>query len=143
MNDEPNSVRSFVEEWACRALTISGCLLIWVLLLALFPLLLIAGSIIDLWRGRAWVVTRCVLFFPFYFSCEVFGIIASLVIWLMSGWGGARTARWPSLKADDRLVCASHFALSTAACAVVVWVADSRIQRCNFSMSFAIVREPA
>lgn len=95
MNDEPNRVRSFAEVWARRALTISGCLLIWLLLLALFPLLLIAGAIIDLGRGREWVITRCALFFPFYFSCEVFGIIASFVIWLASGvWAGAGRKRF-------------------------------------------------
>jgi 1-acyl-sn-glycerol-3-phosphate acyltransferase len=94
MNDEPNRVRSFVGVWARRALTISGCLLIWLLLIAFFPLLLVAGAIIDLWRG-VWVITRCVLFFPFYFSCEVFGIIASFVIWLASGvWGGGGRERF-------------------------------------------------
>jgi len=80
MSDEPNRVRSFVEVWARRVLTISGCVLIWLVLLAAFPLLLIAGATIDLARGGVWVITRCVLFFPFYFSCEVFGIIASFFL---------------------------------------------------------------
>lgn len=108
MSDEPNRVRSFVEVWVRRVLTISGCVLIWLMLLATFPLLLIAGAIADLARGRVaqaaslrtghermWVITRCVLFFPFYFTCEVFGIIASFFIWLVSGvWSGASGERF-------------------------------------------------
>jgi 1-acyl-sn-glycerol-3-phosphate acyltransferase len=95
MSDDPNRVRSFVEVWVRRVLTIPGCVLIWLALLAVFPLLLIAGAIIDLARGGRWVITRCVLFFPLYFSCEVFGILASFVIWLASGvWAGAGRDRF-------------------------------------------------
>ena len=95
MNEEPNRIQSFVEVWARRALTISGCLLIWLFLLASFPLLLICGAIIDVIRGGAWVITRCVIFFPFYFSCEVLGIAASFIIWLVSGvWAGASRERF-------------------------------------------------
>ena len=95
MNDEARHVASFFEVWGRRTLTISGCLLIWLFLLTSFPLMLIAGAIIDLSRGGEWVMTRCVLFFPLYFSCEVFGIIASFVIWLASGvWAGASRERF-------------------------------------------------
>lgn len=107
MADEPNRMRSFVEVWVRRTLTISGCVLIWLVLLVAFPLLLIAGTITDLGRGRQepsgslirreqpWIITRCVFFFPYYFSCEVFGIVASFVIWLASGvWMGASRARF-------------------------------------------------
>ena len=95
MSDEPNRVRSFVGVWARRVLTISGCVLIWLVLVTTFPLLLIAGAIVDLAGGGVWVVTRCVLFFPFYFSCEVFGIIASFFLWLASGvWMGASRERF-------------------------------------------------
>jgi len=95
MSDEPNRVRSFVEVWTRRVLTISGCVLIWLVLLPGVPLLLIAGAIIDLALGGVWVVTRCVLFFPFYFSCEVFGILASFFLWLASGvWMGASRERF-------------------------------------------------
>ena len=52
MNDERHRVRAFVEMWARRVLTISGCLVIWLFLLALFPFLLIGGAIIDLARGQ-------------------------------------------------------------------------------------------
>lgn len=65
MTDEPNRIRSFVEVWVRRTLTIS------------------------------WLVTRWVLFFPFCFSCEVFGILASFVIWLASGvWLGTSRTRF-------------------------------------------------
>jgi 1-acyl-sn-glycerol-3-phosphate acyltransferase len=92
MNDEAQTVGFIVEVWARRALTISCCFVIWLSLLISFPVLLIGGAIIDLFRGQSWIITRCVLFFTFYFSCEVLGIIASFAIWLGSGeWaGGAR-----------------------------------------------------
>jgi 1-acyl-sn-glycerol-3-phosphate acyltransferase len=95
MNDDAQHVTSFVEVWGRRALTISCCLLIWLLLMAAFPLLLIAGAVIDLVRGGVWVITRCAFFFPFYLSCEVIGIVASFVIWLASGvWAGASRERF-------------------------------------------------
>jgi len=108
MSDEPNRVQSFVEVWVRRVLTISGCVVIWLVLLAAFPLLFIVGAIIDLARGsvaqaaslrtgreQMWVITRCVLFFLFYFSCEVLGVIASFIIWLASGvWAGASRERF-------------------------------------------------
>ena len=95
MSDQPNRVRSFFKVWARRVLTISGCVFIWLVLLAGFPLLLIAGVIIDAALGGVWVVMRCVLFFPFYSSCEVFGIIASFFLWLASGvWMGASRERF-------------------------------------------------
>jgi hypothetical protein len=95
MNNEADHVAPFLETWGRRTLTISSCLLIWLLLLTSFPLLLITDAIIDLSRGGEWVITRCVLFLPLYFSCEVFGIIASLVIWLASGvWTGASRERF-------------------------------------------------
>ncbi len=98
MSDEPNRVRSFVEVWVRRMLTITGCILIWLLLLSTFPCLVIAGAIVDLTRGGVWVITRCVVFFPFYFSCEVLGIIASFFIWLGSGvWMGANRERFLDL----------------------------------------------
>jgi 1-acyl-sn-glycerol-3-phosphate acyltransferase len=38
--------------------------------------------LIDLGRGKHWIFCRCVLFFTFYFCCEVAGIVASLFLWL-------------------------------------------------------------
>lgn len=95
MNNEADYVGPFLEIWGRRTLTISCCLLIWLLLLAAFPLLLIAGVVIDLSRGGVWIITRCAFFFPFYFCCEVIGIVASFVIWLASGvWAGASRERF-------------------------------------------------
>lgn len=95
MSDEPNRIRSLVEVWVRRVVTISVCSLIWLLLLAALPVLFIAGLIVDFARGGAWIITRCALFFPFYFSCEVLGIIASFFIWLASGvWAGTSRARF-------------------------------------------------
>ncbi|MEK6303242.1 MAG: lysophospholipid acyltransferase family protein [Acidobacteriota bacterium] len=95
MNDEAQRIGSLAEVWGRRTLTITGCLLIWLLLVAAFPLLLIVGALVDLARGGRRVIMRCVLFLPFYFSCEVLGIIASFLIWLGSGiWAGASRERF-------------------------------------------------
>ena len=105
MSDEPHGIRSFVEVWLRRVLTISSCVVIWLALLVSFPLLVGIGTVIDLaraakWsiyspgRKQTWIISRCALFFPFYFSCEGFGIVASFVLWLCSGvWLGASRAR--------------------------------------------------
>lgn len=108
MSYERTRIQSFVEVWGRRAMTISCCVLIWLILLAAFPLLLVAGLIVDSVRGgtsqpaatrakpeQAWIITRCVLLFPFYFSCEVIGIVASFFLWLASGvWFGASRQRF-------------------------------------------------
>jgi len=84
MNEE-NPSSSFIQTWARRAITITGCTLLWFLLLAAFPVLLASGVLIDLVLGGPWIITRCALFFPFYFTCEVIGILASFLTWLASG----------------------------------------------------------
>ena len=94
MNEEyPSS--SFIQTWARRSITITACILLWLLLLAAFPVLLALGALVDLVRGGRWIITRCALFFPFYFTCEVIGILASFLTWLASGvWIGASRQRF-------------------------------------------------
>jgi hypothetical protein len=95
MNEEADRASSCVQTWARRTITISGCIIIWLLLLIAFPVLLLAGAVIDFARGRPFVITRCVFFFLFYFTCEVIGVIASFLIWLASGlWIGASHRRF-------------------------------------------------
>ena len=94
MNEE-NPPSSFIQTWARRSVTITVCILLWLLFLAAFPVLLVLGALIDLVRGGPWIITRCALFFPFYFTCEVFGILASFLTWLASGvWIGASRRRF-------------------------------------------------
>jgi len=94
MNEE-NPSSSFIQTWARRAITITFCVLLWLLLIAGFPVLLVLGALIDLVRAGPWIITRCSLFFPFYFTCEVIGILASFLTWLASGvWIGASRQRF-------------------------------------------------
>jgi|SRR5215813_2978045 len=98
MNEEPHFSSSFLQTWARRTITISGCVLIWLLLVIAFPLLLVTGVVIDVARGGTWIITRCVFLFPFYFTCEVFGIFASFLVWLASGvWIGLNRRRFLDL----------------------------------------------
>jgi len=84
-----------MEIWVRRVITITSCVLILCALLFAFPLFLVVAVILDLMFRRRWVFTRCVFFFPFYFSCEVAGILASFLIWLASGvWAGASGERF-------------------------------------------------
>jgi 1-acyl-sn-glycerol-3-phosphate acyltransferase len=85
MTDDSQHVASLVEVWSRRAVTITCCALVWLFLIAGLPLMLFAAAVVDFLLRRQWVFTRCVLFFPFYFTCEIIGIAASLGIWLANG----------------------------------------------------------
>lgn len=98
MSDTSSTLALGLRTWGRRALTVSFTLLFWLLLLVGFPLLIIVAAITDMIRGGAWVLARGVVFFTFYFCCEVIGIVMSFVIWLASGvWmrrSRARFLRW-------------------------------------------------
>lgn len=65
-----------------RATSIALYTILGLLLLALLPGLLPLALVVDRIRGQALVFSRCVLFFTFFFGCEIFGIFMSWVLWL-------------------------------------------------------------
>jgi 1-acyl-sn-glycerol-3-phosphate acyltransferase len=82
VSDFQNPVVAFLQIWARRTLSISLYSILCLLFVALLPVFLPLAFLVDLGRGKQWVFCRCILFFTFYFCCEVAGIIASLCLWL-------------------------------------------------------------
>ena len=94
--DEP-----ILQRWGRRAAIIPLYFALFVLLLASLPIVLPVAAAIDAIRGSRWALTRCTLFFPFYFACEVVGIIVSAALWL----GGLATSRRRYLDWNFRVQC--------------------------------------
>lgn len=74
-----------VARWSRRLISIPGYITLGVIAVATLPLTLPLAFITDLLRGHPGrVATRCVLALTLYLSCEVLGILASLLLWLSS-----------------------------------------------------------
>lgn len=82
VSDSQNPVVAFLHIWARRAISITIYCALCLLLVTTLPVLLLLAFLVDLVRGKRWIFCRCVLFFAFYFCCEVAGIVASLFLWL-------------------------------------------------------------
>jgi 1-acyl-sn-glycerol-3-phosphate acyltransferase len=80
--DSANPFIELLKIWVRRTLSILFFTLIFVVLVALLPVFLSLAFIVDLIRGKSFVLSRCVLFFTFFFACEVMGILASFSLWL-------------------------------------------------------------
>lgn len=86
---------SMVRTWTRRLLVIALYGTAFLGLTAAFVPLGIATATYDFVRGQAWTLTRTLVFFVWYFGCELAGIAASLVLWLASGmWVGAEHERF-------------------------------------------------
>lgn len=75
---------SWLVSWGRRALTIPLYALLLVVAVVSSPLCLMVAAIVDLLRGRSFVVVRCMAFFTWYLACEVVGISVSFAVWLAS-----------------------------------------------------------
>jgi len=71
--------------WTRRATTIPLYFLCFALLLTLFPVLAPVAALTDLLRRSKFALLRMLSFLLLYLTFEVFGIIASLVLWLAGG----------------------------------------------------------
>jgi 1-acyl-sn-glycerol-3-phosphate acyltransferase len=80
--DSANRFIELLKIWVRRTLSILFFTLIFVVLVVLLPVFLSLAFIIDLIRGKSFVLSRCILFFTFFFACEVMGILASFGLWL-------------------------------------------------------------
>lgn len=80
---------TFVRRWLRRSATIPMIVALWAAFVVAFPAVLGLAVLSDLpsaakWR---WARTRASLFFLLYLSCELFGLLAALGCWLLSGAG--------------------------------------------------------
>jgi 1-acyl-sn-glycerol-3-phosphate acyltransferase len=94
--DEP-----ILQRWGRRAAIIPLYFALLALLLASLPILLPAAAVVDAIRGSRRALSRCTLFLPFYFACEVVGIVVSATLWL----GGLATSRRRYLDWNFRVQC--------------------------------------
>ena len=71
--------------WTRRAITIPLYFLCFALLLGVFPFLAPLAALTDLVRRSKFALLRMLTFLLLYFTFEVFGILAGLVLWLVGG----------------------------------------------------------
>ena len=71
--------------WKRRALTIPLYFILCGLMLALFPVLFPLAVVFDALRSSKWALVRMLAFLVLYFVCEVLGILASFLLWLVGG----------------------------------------------------------
>jgi 1-acyl-sn-glycerol-3-phosphate acyltransferase len=71
--------------WARRAVTIPLYFVLCGLMVALTPVLFPLALIVDALRSSKWASVRMIAFLILYFVCEVLGILASFVLWLLAG----------------------------------------------------------
>jgi len=77
-----NQSISFPKTWLRRAVSIPLYVALCLLFLILLPVNLLLAFSVDLIRRKQFVLSRSVLFFTFYFCCEVTGILVSFALWL-------------------------------------------------------------
>jgi hypothetical protein len=66
-----------------------------VLWAALLPVTLPLVAAADVVRGGPWPLVRCVVYLAIYLWCEVAGVTAAAIIWVVSGpWTGTPRARF-------------------------------------------------
>ena len=90
--------------WARRAITIPAYFICFALLLGLSPWLLPLAVLTDLVRRSRFALVRMLAFLLLYFTFEVAGILASLVLWLIGGpWISQNVERY--LRWNFKLQC--------------------------------------
>ncbi len=71
--------------WRRRALTIPLTFILCGVTLVLSPVLFPLAVVFDAFRASKWALVRTLAFLVLYFVCEVLGILASFVLWLVGG----------------------------------------------------------
>lgn len=84
--------------WGRRAATVTGYVLAWMVVVVTLPVSLLLAFAVDVVRRNRLATVRAVLMAAVFLSCEMIGIVTSLLIWLFSFvWFGGdkeRFMRW-------------------------------------------------
>ena len=81
--------------WRRRAVTLPVLFLATVIWLAALPVTLLLAAVSDVARGVPWAAVRCTAYLAVYLVCEVLGVVAAAVVWLVSGpWTGRPRSRF-------------------------------------------------
>jgi 1-acyl-sn-glycerol-3-phosphate acyltransferase len=79
--------------WARRAITLPSLVAVTVLWCLLLPITLSLAVLGDVARGGPWPLVRGATFLTIYLACEIVGVTAAAVVWLVSGpWTGTARA---------------------------------------------------
>jgi 1-acyl-sn-glycerol-3-phosphate acyltransferase len=70
--------------WGRRSVSIPLYATLFLLVIALLPVLAPLALLVDLVRGKRLATTRCLAFFAVYLACEMAGILAATALWLAS-----------------------------------------------------------
>jgi 1-acyl-sn-glycerol-3-phosphate acyltransferase len=133
MSEAPRARDGFFSVWGRRLVTIPLYFALAALLVGVFPALAILAAGVDLVRGRGGVLplTRALVFFAVYLLCEVGGVLAAGLLWVVT-LGGKLTgaARWVELNAAlQRLWTAALFGSSVVIFSLTVDVEGLELAR--------------
>ncbi len=79
--------------WARRAITLPSLVVVTVLWCLLLPVTLPLAALVDVVRGGPWPLLRCTTYFTIYLGCELLGVTAAAIVWLVCGpWTGTARA---------------------------------------------------
>ena len=70
--------------WGRRSVSVPLYLALFVLLIALLPVLAPLALLVDAFRGKRLATSRCLAFLAVYLACEVAGILSATALWLGS-----------------------------------------------------------
>lgn len=91
-------MNTMLKTWTRRLLVIALYGAAFSTLVTFFVPLALAAAAFDLVRGQPWTLTRTLVFFVWYFACELAGLAGAFALWAASGvWAGGdreRFLRW-------------------------------------------------
>lgn len=84
-----------LQTWTRRLLVIALYAAILSTLVTFFVALVVLAVAFDFARRQPWTATRTLVFFVWYFACELAGILASFALWIAAGtWAGGNRERF-------------------------------------------------
>lgn len=77
---------TFAQRWKRRSISFPLYFLFFILVTALFPLLMIVCGFIDLIRKTNWAIIRSAMFLWLYLAAENVAIFTAFIVWVFSGY---------------------------------------------------------
>ncbi len=88
-------LNNMLKIWGRRLVTITGFVLAWLLVVFTLPVTLLLALVVDAFRRNRLATVRAILMAAVFLSCEMVGLVTSLLIWLFSFvWAGGDKGRY-------------------------------------------------